>query len=238
MKLDILVIASHPDDAELCCSGTVAKEIALGKNVGLIDLTRGELGTRGDAETRQKEAGRSAEILGVSVRENLCFEDGFFLNDREHQLAIIKRLRKYQPEIVLTNAPEDRHPDHGRASLLVKDACFLSGLIKIETVHEGIKQDAHRPNQVYHFIQNNYVEPDFVVDISDYWEQKISSVKAFASQFYNPESDEPESFISSKSFMHFVESRAREMGHKIGAEFGEGFVSDKMLGVRDLFDLI
>jgi bacillithiol biosynthesis deacetylase BshB1 len=235
LKLDILVMAVHPDDAELGCSGTIAKHVSLGYKVGIVDFTRGELGTRGSAEIRDLEAADSANILGLAARENLCFRDGFFKNDEEHQMALIKVIRKYKPDIVLANALEDRHPDHGRASALATEACFYSGLRRINTLDEqGEQQDAWRPKQVFHYIQDRYLEPDFVVDISDFWEIKDASIRAFKSQFYDPNSSEPESYIASPDFLQFVEARSREMGHKIGVKYGEGFTSEKMLEKVDL----
>lgn len=238
MNLDILVIAAHPDDAELCCAGTVASHLNKGKKVGIVDLTMGEMGTRGNAQIRLEEAGKAAEILNLTVRENLGFKDYFFKNDEEHQLEIVKKIRQYKPEIVLTNAITDRHPDHGKAAKLVEEAVFLSGLIKFETEWNGSKQGAHRPRSVYHFIQNNYIEPDLIVDVSGYWNIKLKAIEAFSSQFFNPESDEPDSFISSREFFHFIEARAREFGHRIGVEYGEGFTVSRNIGVRSLFDLI
>ncbi|RDC55387.1 bacillithiol biosynthesis deacetylase BshB1 [Pedobacter chinensis] len=237
MKLDILVIAVHPDDAELCCSGTILKHIALGKKVGIVDLTRGELGTRGTAETRDEEAADSAKILGLHVRENLRMRDGFFQNDEAHRIAVIKAIRKYQPEIILSNALEDRHPDHGRAGDLVYDAVFLSGLPKIETEVDGKKQAAHRPRLLLQFIQDRYIKPDIIVDISDHMDTKLKSIKAFKTQFYNPDVDGLETYISSPEFFETVIGRAREFGKSIGATFGEGFTSRKLLGVDNLFDL-
>ena len=201
MKLDILCFGAHPDDVELSCSGTILKEIASGKKVGIVDLTRGELGTRGSAEIRDAEAAKAAEILGVSVRENLGFRDGFFVNDEKHQLEVIKMIRKYQPEIVLCNAIDDRHIDHSKGSKLVSDACFLSGLRRIETVLNDEVQNAWRPKQVYHYIQWKNIEPDFVVDISGYMGTKLESVLAYSSQFYDPNSKEPNTVIASKGFM-------------------------------------
>src|ERR1700756_3148105 len=186
LKLDILVLPVHPDDAELGCSGTILKEVAAGKKVGIVDLTRGELGTRGSAEIRDEEAKVSAQILGLAARENLAMPDGFFENTKEYQLKVIAAIRKYQPEIVITNAYHDRHPDHGRASKLVEDSAFLSGLRKIETFDDGQMQDAWRPNLVLHFIQDNYIQPDIVIDVTDHWDKKIDSINAFGSQFYNP----------------------------------------------------
>ncbi|TDG36597.1 bacillithiol biosynthesis deacetylase BshB1 [Pedobacter changchengzhani] len=237
MKLDILVIAVHPDDAELGCSGTILKHIALGKKVGIVDLTRGELGTRGTAETRDSEAADSAKILGLHTRENLGMRDGFFLNDEAHRLEIIKTIRKYQPEIILSNALEDRHPDHGRAGDLVYDAVFLSGLPKIETKFEGQTQNAHRPRLLLQYIQDRYLRPDVIVDISDFMDGKIESIKAFKTQFHNPDVDGLDTYISSPEFFESVIGRAREFGKSIGATFGEGFTSRKLLGVDNLFDL-
>jgi len=237
MKLDILVIAVHPDDAELCCSGTILKHIALGKKVGIVDLTRGELGTRGTAETRDEEAADSAKILGLHIRENLRLRDGFFQNDEFHRLEVIKAIRKYQPEIILSNALEDRHPDHGRAGDLVYDSVFLSGLPKIETSIDGIKQEAHRPRLLLQFIQDRYLKPDIIVDISDHMDKKIESIQAFKTQFYNPDVEGQQTYISSPEFFESVIGRSREFGKSIGATFGEGFTSRKLLGVDNLFDL-
>ncbi|HEY9001178.1 MAG TPA: bacillithiol biosynthesis deacetylase BshB1 [Mucilaginibacter sp.] len=238
MKLDILVLPVHPDDAELGCSGTIVKEIALGKKVGIVDLTRGELGTRGSAEIRDKESAASAKILGLTVRDNLGLPDGFFENNKPHQLKVIEAIRRFRPEIVITNAYHDRHPDHGRASDLVEDSAFLSGLRKIETYYNGEKQQEWRPNLVLHFIQDNYIKPDILVDVTDYWDKKIESIHAFGSQFYNPEwENEPQTYISSPEFIQVIEARAREYGKSIGVKFAEGFISRKILGVNDLFDL-
>ncbi len=238
MKLDILAFGAHPDDVELGCSATIAKEIALGKKVGIIDLTRGELGTRGSAELRDQEATKAAEILGVSVRENLRFADGFFVNDKEHQLEVIKMIRKYQPEIVLCNAIDDRHIDHPKGSRLVSDACFLSGLLKIETEIDGVKQEKWRPKQVYHYIQWKNIEPDFVVDVTGYMDKKIDSVMAYGSQFYDPNSKEPETPITSKNFTDSVKYRANDLGRLIGVEFAEGFTSERYVAVENLSKLI
>jgi len=238
MKIDILVIAAHPDDAELCCSGTIIQQIKKGKSVGIIDLTKGEMGTRGTPEIRMAESKEAAAILGLAFRENMGFKDYFFENDEEHQAQLVKKIRYYQPDIVLTNASSDRHPDHGKASELVEHSVFLSGLIKFETKVNEELQAPHRPHNVYHFIQNNYIEPDFIIDITECWDTKIKSVKAYKSQFYDPNSGEPESFISSKGFLDFIEARAMAMGHKIGVKYGEGFTSKKKIGVRNLFDLI
>jgi bacillithiol biosynthesis deacetylase BshB1 len=237
MKLDILVIAAHPDDAELACSGTIAAHVAKGYKVGVLDLTKGEMGTRGTPEIRQQESEISTEILNLSARDNLGFKDMFFKNDDIHQLEVIRIIRKYRPELVLANAVSDRHPDHGKGGNLASDACFMSGLRKIETRDNGTQQEAWRPKFVYHYIQNNYIKPDFVVDITDYWEQKIRSIKAFKSQFYDPENKEPESFISSRGFLDFIEARAKEFGHSISVKYGEGFTVERMIGVEDLFNL-
>lgn len=237
MKLDILAFGAHPDDVELGCSGTILKEISLGKTVGIIDLTRGELGTRGSAEIRDQEANDAAKILGVSVRENLNMRDGFFVNDEKHQLEIIKMIRKYQPEIVLCNAIDDRHIDHGKGSKLVSDACFLSGLLKIETVLDGETQKPWRPKVVYHYIQWKNIEPDFVVDITGFTDTKIQSILAYRSQFYDPNSKEPESPISSKNFLESLNYRSRDLGRLTGVEHAEGFTVERCLAVNSLGDL-
>jgi len=238
MKLDILVIAVHPDDAELGCAGTILAHIQEGKKVGIVDLTRGELGTRGTPEIRIQEGEDAAKILGLSARENMGFRDGFFRNDEEHQLALIPVIRRYQPEIIITNALYDRHPDHGRASSLVVDTCFLSGLRRITTNDkDGSEQTEWRPKAVYHFIQDRYIKPDFIVDISAYWTKKQESIAAYRSQFYDPSSSEPASYISSQDFWEFVEARAAEFGHVIGAKYGEGFTVDRTIGVKHLFNL-
>jgi bacillithiol biosynthesis deacetylase BshB1 len=238
MKLDILAFGAHPDDVELGCGATIAKEVSLGKKVGIVDLTRGELGTRGSAELRIIEANHAAEIMGVSVRENLGFCDGFFTNDKKHQLEIIKMIRKYQPEIVLCNAIDDRHIDHGKGSKLVSDACFLSGLIKIETELEGKQQEKWRPKQVYHYIQWKNIEPDFVLDVTGFIDKKTAAVLAYSSQFYDPKSTEPESPITSKSFMESMNYRARDLGRLIGVEYAEGFTSERYVAVENLSKLI
>ena len=237
MKLDILVIAAHPDDAELGCSGTIAAHVAKGYKVGIVDLTQGEMGTRGTPEIRMEESAAAAKVLGLSARENLGFKDIFFKDDETHQLELIKVIRKYRPEIVLANAVSDRHPDHGKGASLATHACFMSGLRRIETQVDGVEQEAWRPKFVYHYIQNNYIEPDFIVDVSAYWDTKIASILAFKSQFFDPSSQEPASFISSPEFLPFVESRARELGHRIMTKYGEGFTVERYIGVADLFDL-
>jgi len=237
MKLDILVLAVHPDDAELGCSGTILKHIALGKKVGIVDFTRGELGSRGTAETRDTEAADSAKILGLHVRENLKFRDAFFKNDEAHQLEVIRIIRKYQPEIIFSNALRDRHPDHGKAGDLANDACFLSGLAKIKTEDNGVEQELWRPRLNLQYIQDQYIQPDIIVDITPFMDIKIKSIKAFKTQFYNPELDGPATYISSPEFFESVIGRAREFGKSIGATYGEGFTSRKLLGVDNLFEL-
>jgi len=237
MKLDLLVLAVHPDDAELGCTGTVLKHIAAGKKAGIIDFTRGELGTRGTAETRDQEAADSARILGLHARENLGFRDGFFINDEAHKLEVIKMIRKYQPEIILTNALHDRHPDHGRAGDLANDACFLSGLVKISTTMDGVAQATWRPRLVLQYIQDHYIKPDIIIDITPFIETKIAAIKAFKTQFYNPDVAGPGTYISSPEFFESVMGRAREFGKSIGATYAEGFTSRKLLGVDDLFNL-
>ena len=238
MKLDILAFGAHPDDIELSCGATVAKEVALGKKVGIVDLTRGELGTRGSAEIRDKEASDAAKILGVAVRENLEFADGFFTNDKVHQLEIIKMVRKYQPDIVLCNAIDDRHIDHAKGSKLVSDACFLSGLLKIETELDDVVQEKWRPKHVYHYIQWKNIEPDFVVDVTNYIDIKRDAIAAYNSQFYDPKSNEPETPITSKNFTESVLYRARDLGRLIGTEYGEGFTTERYPAVDTLGDLI
>ncbi|EIA07908.1 bacillithiol biosynthesis deacetylase BshB1 [Flavobacterium frigoris] len=237
MKLDILAFGAHPDDVELGCAGTILKEISLGKTVGIVDLTRGELGTRGSAAIRDQEANTAAKILGISVRENLEMRDGFFVNDEEHQLQIIKMIRKYKPEIVLCNAIDDRHIDHGKGSKLVSDSCFLSGLMKVETELEGEKQTAWRPKLVYHYIQWKNIDPDFVVDISGFTETKNESILAYSSQFYDPTSKEPESPISSKNFLESLNYRTRDLGRLAGVDHAEGFTVERYLAVNSLGDL-
>ena len=238
MKLDILAIGAHPDDVELGCSATLAKEIYSGKKVGILDLTRGELGTRGSAEIRDQEAAAAAKILGVAVRENLAFADGFFVNDKEHQLEVIKMIRKYQPEIVLCNAIDDRHIDHVKGSDLVSDACFLSGLRKIETRVGGKPQKAWRPKHVYHYIQWKNIEPDFVVDVTGYLDKKLEAVKAYGSQFFDVKSKEPISPITSKNFLDSISYRAQDLGRLIGVDAAEGFTVERYVAVDSLDDLM
>lgn len=239
MKLDILAFGAHPDDVELGCGATLAKEVSNGKKVGVIDLTRGELGTRGSAETRDVESEVAANILGVAVRDNMEFADGFFVNDKFHQLELIKMIRKYRPEIVICNAIEDRHIDHGKGSKLVSDACFLSGLLKIDTkdVNTDNWQDPWRPKHIYHYIQWKNLEPDFVVDVSDFMELKMKSVLAYKTQFYDKNSEEPETPISSKNFTDSVIYRARDLGRMIGVEYAEGFTVERYVAVDSLFSI-
>ena len=238
MKLDILAFGAHPDDVELGCGATIDKEISLGKKVGIVDLTRGELSTRGSADLRDKEAAKAAKILGVSVRENLGFADGFFINDKKHQLEVIKMIRKYQPEMVLCNAVDDRHIDHPKGSKLVSDACFLSGLIKVETELNGKNQQKWRPKQVYHYIQWKNSEPNFVVDVTGFMNAKIESVNAYSSQFFDPNSKEPETPITSKNFTDSIEYRAKDLGRLIGVEYAEGFTTERYVAVENLGKLI
>lgn len=238
MKLDILVFAAHPDDSELACSGTILAEIARGKKVGVVDFTRGEMGTRGTPETRDREAKDSAKLLGLSLRANLNFKDVFFQDDEKHQLEVVKMIRKFRPDIVLANTVHDRHIDHGKASSLTTKACFMAGLSKIVTKLDGETQEAWRPSAVYHYIQSLWVKPDFVVDVSPYWSKKMESIKAFKSQFFDPNSQEPETYISSPRFLEFIEARGRELGQSIGVEYGEGYTIERNLGVRSLSDII
>ena len=237
MKLDILAFGAHPDDVELGCGGTILKEVSLGKKIVIVDLTRGELGTRGSKEIRDEEAKQAAKILGISIRENLNMRDGFFVNDEAHQLEIIKMIRKYQPEIVLCNAVEDRHIDHGKGSKLVSDACFLSGLIKIKTHLDGVIQSAWRPKMVYHYIQWANLKPDFVVDITGFNEAKVSAILAYGSQFYNPNSNEPETLIASKNFLESLSYRTQDLGRLVGVDYAEGFTVERYLTVNSLSDL-
>ncbi|MEO6894193.1 MAG: bacillithiol biosynthesis deacetylase BshB1 [Ginsengibacter sp.] len=236
MKLDLLAFGVHPDDIELSCAGTLLVEKNKGKKVGIVDLTRGELGTRGTAETREKEAEDSAKILGIDARENLEMADAFFRNDEENQRKIIRVLRKYQPEIIFCNAPEDRHPDHGRSARLVSDSCFLSGLRKIETFDENKKQEIWKPKYVFNYIQDQYVSPTFVVDISEVIEQKLAAIRAFKTQFFTPSADdnEPQTYISTPEFLESVINRSKMFGKMIGVKHAEGFVSKKMIGINSL----
>ena len=238
MKLDILAIGAHPDDVELGCGGTIAKLISEGKTVGIIDLTKGELGTRGTDITRKAEAAEAARILGVSARENLGFKDGFLQNSEEYQMGIVKMIRKYQPDIVFANAIEDRHPDHAKAAKLISDACFLSGLIKIETVADGEVQKAWRPKQIYHYIQWKHITPDFVIDISDFLDKKIESCLAYKTQFYDPNSNEPVTPIATKDFLESLTYRAQDLGRLSGVAYAEGFTSEKLIAMKNFDGII
>jgi len=238
MKLDILAIGAHPDDVELSCAGTLLKHMALGKTAGILDLTAGELGSRGTPEIRKQEATAAAAILGVLVRDNLGQADGFFRNDQEHQLQLIQKIRLYRPEIILCNATSDRHPDHGRAAALVSESCFYSGLRKIETRQDGQLQEVWRPKAVYHYLQDRYLKPDFLVDITPYLQKKLDAIRAFSSQFHDPASTEPQTPISSKQFLDFVISRSMHNGRDIQADHAEAFTVDRTPGVNNLFDLI
>jgi N-acetylglucosamine malate deacetylase 1 len=238
MKLDILVFAAHPDDAELSCSGTIASHIAQGRKVGVVDFTKGEMGTRGTPQIRLQEASEAAAILGLQARENLGFKDVYFENDKDHQLEVAKMIRKYRPDIILANAVSDRHPDHGRAAQVVKGAWFLSGLAKVHTSIDGKKQEAWRPGVLYNYIQSIYINPDFVVDVSAFWDIKIKAIMAYKSQFYDPTSEEPETYVSSPGFMNMIEARASDFGHSIGTEYGEGFTVNRNIGVTSLNHLL
>ena len=232
MKLDILVFGAHPDDVELGCGGTVIKEVKAGKKVGVIDLTRGELGTRGTANTRNTETKLASEIMGVSIRENMDFKDGFFKDDEEHKLALIKKIRQYKPEIVITNAVSDRHPDHGRGAQITIDACFLAGLEKIDT-----GQQLWRPRAIYHYMQFNYLMPDLVVDISAEMKEKLQAVKSYSTQFFNPESSERETIISSQGFLDSVSYRARDLGRQSNCEYAEAFIAHQIPRIDSLLDI-
>jgi bacillithiol biosynthesis deacetylase BshB1 len=240
MKLDILAFGVHPDDVELGCAGTLMAAISEGKKVGIIDLTQGELGTRGTSETRRTEAADAAKVIGVSVRENLKMADGFFQNDEIHLRKVITAIRKYQPDIVLCNAPEDRHPDHGRSAKLVADAAFLAGLRKIETQQEGKQQTEWRPKNVFHYIQDRFLKPDFVYDISAYFDKKMEAVLCYKTQFFAPgtEIDEPQTYISSPEFLDTVKARALSLGKRIGVKYAEGYITNKTIGIESFDGLI
>lgn len=237
MKLDILAFGVHPDDVELGCAGTLMAAIDQGKKVGIVDLTRGELGTRGTPTTRTQEAAAAAKIMGVDIRENLDMADGFFANDEAHQRKIISIIRKYQPDIILANAPEDRHPDHGRSAKLVSDAAFLSGLRKIETIHEGVTQSAWRPAYTFHYIQDRFIQPSFVIDITAYMERKMEAVLAYGTQFTSADTSEPQTYISSPQFLETVKARALMLGKRIGVGYAEGYITEKIIGFSN-FDAI
>jgi bacillithiol biosynthesis deacetylase BshB1 len=239
MKLDVLAFGSHPDDVELGCSGTLINEVKRGKKVGVIDLTQGELGTRGTIETRYQEAADAAKIMGVAVRENLKMRDGFFTNDEAHQMQVVRMLRKYQPEVVIANILEDRHPDHGRGGWLLYDACFLSGLRQVKTIDdEGRSQEKWRPKILLHYIQDRFYEPDIIIDVTDAWEQRMKSIRAYKTQFYDPNSNEPQSYLSNPEFIEALAARARLLGKRIGVKYAEGFVSKKNIGIKDLDCLV
>ncbi|TXC81461.1 bacillithiol biosynthesis deacetylase BshB1 [Luteibaculum oceani] len=237
-KLHILAIAAHPDDVELSCGGTLANEINRGKKVGIIDLTRGELGTRGTPETREEEAQKAASLLGIRIRKNLEMADGLFSESYENLMKVVEVIRQFMPDVVLTNSVSDRHPDHGRGGDLVERACFLAGLAKVETSIKGVWQEPWRPKVVYRFVQDRYIKPDFIVDVTESWNIKMEAIKAFKSQFYDPNSEEPETPISGKQFLDFLEARSREFGREIGVEFGEGFCCSRRPGVKQILDLI
>ena len=237
IKLDILAFGAHPDDVELGCGGTIAKEISKGKKVGIIDLTRGELGTRGSAEIRDSESTNASNILGVSIRENLNFKDVFFLNDQIHQLKVIEYIRKYKPEIVLCNAQDDRHIDHPKGASLVSDSCFLSGLVKVKTKSGDSYQSSWRPKSVYHYIQWKNSSPDFLVDISGFVNLKLESIKAYKSQFFDPNNNEPETLISKKNFLNDVINRSSDLGRLIGVNNAEGFTTNRVIGINNLNDI-
>ncbi|MFI5135369.1 MAG: bacillithiol biosynthesis deacetylase BshB1 [Chitinophagales bacterium] len=237
MKLDILAFGAHPDDVELSCAGTIIKHVSLGYKVGVIDLTRGEMGTRGTPEIRDAEASVAAEIMGARIRENLDMRDCFFKNDEEHQLKVIRMIRKYQPDVVIANAIRDRHPDHGRGAELVRESCFYAGLHKIETKEEGEIQQPWRPRALYHYIQDLWVEPEVLVDVSAFWEKRMEAVFAFRSQFYDPASKEPATYISSQNFLEALKYRAQTLGRMIGVEYAENFTTLRKPGVDHLFQL-
>jgi bacillithiol biosynthesis deacetylase BshB1 len=238
LKLDILAFAAHPDDTELACSGTLASHIDQGYKVGVVDLTRGELGTRGTVKLRDVEAQDSAKFLGLAARDNLNLADGYFQDDAESQKKVAAAIRYYQPKIILANAINDRHPDHGKAARLVDNAWFMAGLEKVKLSYKGELQPIWKASAVYHYIQSWYVQPDFVVDISDYWDKKIAAIKQFKSQFYDPDNNEPETYISSEGFLKALESRANEFGHSIGVRYAEGFTASRNIGVKDLSNLL
>ena len=234
MKLDVLVFAAHPDDAELSCGGTIASLVSQGKSVGIVDFTRGEMGTRGTPEIRMQEAAESAQILGLSARHNLGFKDVFFALDDEHVIKVVEQIRRFQPEVILANAIHDRHPDHGKGAELVKKSLFFAGLEKLETTYEGHKQEIWRAQNLYHYVQTDWMMPDFVVDVSAHWDTKMKAIKAFKTQFFDPDGQSANTLISSSNFMEFLDARGRELGMSIRSTYGEGFVKDRMLGVSDI----
>ncbi|WP_456461636.1 bacillithiol biosynthesis deacetylase BshB1 [Reichenbachiella sp.] len=238
MKLDVLVFAAHPDDAELSCGGTILSLIASGKKVGLVDFTRGEMGTRGTPEIRDAEAEAASEILGLTIRENLKFQDVYFKNDDEHVLEVVKKIRQYQPDVILANAIADRHPDHGKGAQVVKRATFLAGLKNVKTDLEGKAQENWYIKNLYHYIQTDFHKPDFVVDVSDFWEARMEAVRAYKSQFFDPSGESSNTLISTPEFMELIEARGREFGMSIRVKYGEGFIADRMPGVSDLTSLL
>ena len=239
MKLDVLAIGAHPDDVELGCSGTLIKEVKRGKKVGIVDLTQGELGTRGTVETRYREAADSALIMGIAVRENLKLRDGFFQNDEPSQMQLVRVLRKYRPEIVIGNILEDRHPDHGRAGWLIYDSCFLSGLRQVKTGgDEGKEQEKWRPKMLLHYIQDRFYEPNIIIDVSEEWEQRMQAIKAYTTQFFDPNSTEPQTYLSNPDFLDALTARARLLGKRIGVRYAEGFLSKKSIGLNNLDALV
>jgi len=237
MKLNILAIAAHPDDVELCCAGTLLKHMDLGYTVGILDLTAGELGTRGSGPLRLKEARAAADLMGIEVRDNLGLSDGFIENDPESRLAIARFVRKYQPDVVLANATEDRNPDHRRAAALIGDACFVAGLVKVQTEMDGVPQTAWRPRAIYHYIQDYKLKPDVCIDVTPYMPKRMDAIRCFKSQFYDPNSDEPDSPISGKEFLDMILASARVYGRVIGVEFGEAFTVQRAVGVPDLLKI-
>lgn len=238
MKVDILAFGAHPDDVELSASGTILRHIQQGKTVAIVDLTEGELGSRGTVDTRYEEAGNAAKILGIEARVNLKMADGFFEHNEANLKKIVEQIRYFKPEIVLANAIQDRHPDHPKGSKIVSDACFLAGLRRVETTFNGESQEAYRPKAVYHYIQDRHSRPDFVVDVTDFVEQKFESIKAYKTQFYDPDSKEPQTPISGAEFFEFLRGRMSEYGRQIGVQYGEGFTVERLVGVKDLFDLL
>lgn len=238
MKLDVLVFAAHPDDAELSCGGTILSLVSQGKKVGVVDLTRGEMGTRGTPEIRDAESAEATKILKLSARENLKFKDVFFKNDEDHQKEVIRCIRKYQPEIILCNAIKDRHPDHGKASEMVVQAVFKAGLKNYLTKDEGANQEIWRAKNLYHYIQTDMIQPDFVVNVTDFWEERMKAVRAFKSQFFDPTGESANTLISSPEFIEVLDARARELGLSIRSKYGEGFTTDRNVGVSDLFSLL
>ncbi|PGH37222.1 MAG: bacillithiol biosynthesis deacetylase BshB1 [Candidatus Nephrothrix sp. EaCA] len=237
-KIHLLAVGAHPDDVELGCGGTLLKHASMGYSIGIVDLTQGELGTNGSIELRQKEAGHAAAVLGLAVRENLKLQDGFFQHTNEEKLKLVRALRKYQPDVVLGNAYYDRHPDHGRACQLIFEACFLSGLPKVETEADGKKQAPWRPKALYHYIQSLRLKPDFIVDISDFWEQRMKAIHCYSSQFLNSSAGGADTYISNPSFLQMTEGRAADFGHSIGVRYGEGFTVRRVLGIDNLMNIV